>query len=210
MGQLTQLHCGNVQRRRTNAEFLQSSPGFCSISAALSRTVFIMEIDAKTLSYEAAYKLMIGSVVPRPIAWLTTVSPDGIVNAAPFSAYTILCIRPPMVIVNCARRDGVSKDTARNAATSADFVLNVVSEDLAAVMHQTSAYYPPGVSETEALGIAVSPSRIVRSPRIAAAPISLECRLHQILEFGSDRDENLVGEVMCFHIADHLLKEGKI
>ncbi|WP_407123176.1 flavin reductase family protein [Bradyrhizobium sp. STM 3561] len=85
----------------------------------------LMQRRCLTRPYEAAYKLMIGSVVPRPIAWLTTVSPDGIVNAAPFSAYTILCIRPPMVIVNCARRDGASKDTACNAATSADFVLNV-------------------------------------------------------------------------------------
>lgn len=169
-----------------------------------------MEIDATTLSEEAAYKLMIGSVVPRPIAWLTTISPDGIVNAAPFSAYTMICIRPPTVLVNCARRDGISKDTARNAEASGDFVLNVVSEDLAGVMHRTSAAYPAGVSETEALGIAVAPSRLVRPPRIAAAPISLECRLRQILEIGHDRDQNLIGEVVMFHIADAIYAGGKI
>jgi flavin reductase (DIM6/NTAB) family NADH-FMN oxidoreductase RutF len=169
-----------------------------------------MEIDATTLSEEAAYKLMIGSVVPRPIAWLTTISPDGIVNAAPFSAYTMICIRPPTVLVNCARRDGASKDTARNAEASGDFVLNVVSEDLAGVMHQTSAVYPAGVSETDALGIAVAPSRLVRPPRIAAAPISLECRLRQILEIGHDRDQNLIGEVVMFHIADAIYAGGKI
>jgi flavin reductase (DIM6/NTAB) family NADH-FMN oxidoreductase RutF len=169
-----------------------------------------MEIDATTLSEEAAYKLMIGSVVPRPIAWLTTISPDGVVNAAPFSAYTMICIRPPTVLVNCARRDGASKDTARNAEASGDFVLNVVSEDLAGVMHQTSAAYPAGVSETDALGIAVAPSRLVRPPRIAAAPISLECRLRQILEIGHDHDQNLIGEVVMFHIADAIYAGGKI
>jgi flavin reductase (DIM6/NTAB) family NADH-FMN oxidoreductase RutF len=169
-----------------------------------------MEIDATSLSEEAAYKLMIGSVVPRPIAWLTTISPDGVVNAAPFSAYTMICIRPPTVLVNCARRDGISKDTARNAEASGDFVLNVVSEDLAGVMHLTSAAYPAGVSETDALGIAVTPSRLVRPPRIAAAPISLECRLRQILEIGDDRDQNLIGEVVMFHIADAIYAGGKI
>jgi flavin reductase (DIM6/NTAB) family NADH-FMN oxidoreductase RutF len=169
-----------------------------------------MEIDATTLSEEAAYKLMIGSVVPRPIAWLTTISPDGVVNAAPFSAYTMICIRPPTVLVNCARRDGISKDTARNAEASGDFVLNVVSEHLADLMHRTSAAYPAGTSETDALGIAVAPCRLVRPPRIACAPISLECRLRQILEIGHDHDQNLIGEVVMFHIADEIYAAGKI
>ena len=84
-----------------------------------------MEIDAQSLSTEATYKLMIGSVVPRPIAWPTTISPAGLVNAAPFSAYTMVSIRPPIVIVNCARRARVSKDTARNAEATRGFVLNV-------------------------------------------------------------------------------------
>ena len=169
-----------------------------------------MEIDATVLPEEAVYKLMIGSVVPRPIAWVTTISPEGVVNAAPFSAYTMVCMRPPTVIVNCARRDGVSKDTARNAEATGDFVLNVVSENLVAPMHQTSAFYPPGVSETKTLEIPVTPSRRVRSPRITAAPISLECRLREILEFGDDRDQNLVGEVIRFHIADQIYSDGKI
>jgi flavin reductase (DIM6/NTAB) family NADH-FMN oxidoreductase RutF len=169
-----------------------------------------MEIDATTLDEEATYKLMIGSVVPRPIAWLTTISPDGVVNAAPFSAYTMICIRPPTVLVNCARRDGISKDTARNAEASGDFVLNVVSEDLADLVHRTSAAYPAGISETDALGIAVAPSRLVRPPRIACAPINLECRLRQILEIGHDRDQNLIGEVVMFHIAEEIYAGGKI
>lgn len=169
-----------------------------------------MEIDARSLSHEATYKLMIGSVVPRPIAWLTTVSPSGLVNAAPFSAYTMVSTRPAIVIVNCARRSGVSKDTARNAEATGGFVLNVVSEDLAEVVHKTSAYYPSDVSETDALGIELAPSRLVAPPRIAAAPVNLECKLLQILEFGEDRDQNLVGEVVYFHVRDSIYADGKI
>ena len=169
-----------------------------------------MEIDVRSLSSEATYKLMIGSVVPRPIAWLTTISPSGLVNAAPFSAYTMVSIRPPIVIVNCARREGVSKDTARNAEATGGFVLNVVSEDLADLVHKTSAVYPPHISETDALRIDLAPSRHVAPPRISAAPINLECKLLQILEFGEERDQNLVGEVIYFHIRDSIYADGKI
>ncbi len=169
-----------------------------------------MEIEAASLDNEATYKLMIGSVVPRPIAWLTTISPSGLVNAAPFSAYTMVSIRPPIVIVNCARRDGVSKDTARNAEATGGFVLNVVSEDLAALVHKTAAYYPPNVSETDTLGIELAPSRRVTPPRITAAPVNLECKLLQILEFGEEHDQNLVGEVVYFHVRDSIYADGKI
>jgi len=169
-----------------------------------------MEIDAQSLTREATYKLMIGSVVPRPIAWLTTISPSGLVNAAPFSAYTMVPTRPAIVIVNCARRATVSKDTARNAVATGGFVLNVVSEDLAEIVHKTSAYYPSDISETVTLGIELAPSRRVAPPRIAAAPINLECKLLQILEFGEERDQNLVGEVVYFHIRDSIYADGKI
>ena len=169
-----------------------------------------MEMDARSLGHEAIYKLMIGSVVPRPIAWLTTISPSGLVNAAPFSAYTMVSTRPAIVIVNCARRSTVSKDTARNAEATGGFVLNVLSEDLAEIVHKTSAFYPPDVSETDALGIELAPSRCVAPPRIAAAPINLECKLLQILEFGDDRDQNLVGEVVYFHVRDSIYADGKI
>lgn len=169
-----------------------------------------MEIDARSLSQDATYKLMIGSVVPRPIAWLTTISPSGVVNAAPFSAYTMVSTRPAIVIVNCARRTGVSKDTARNAEATGGFVLNVVSEDLASIVHRTATVYPPDVSETDVLGIELAPSRRVTPPRIAAAPVNLECKLLQILEFGDEHDQNLVGEVVYFHIRDSIYANGKI
>jgi len=119
-------------------------------------------------------------------------------------------IRPPIVIVNCARRARVSKDTARNAEATGGFVLNVVSEDLASIVHKTAEFYPPEVSETDALGIELAPSRRVAAPRIAAAPVNLECKLLQILEFGEERDQNLVGEVVYFHVRDSIYANGKI
>ena len=140
-----------------------------------------MEIDAQSLAPEATYKLMIGSVVPRPIAWLTTVSPSGLVNAAPFSAYTMVSTHPPTVIVKCARRAGVSKDTARNAEAMGGFVLNVVSENLASIVHKTAEVYPPEVSETDALAIELAPCRRVAAPRIVAG------WYNQALQFGGCR-----------------------
>jgi flavin reductase (DIM6/NTAB) family NADH-FMN oxidoreductase RutF len=119
-------------------------------------------------------------------------------------------LKPGVVIVNCARRATVSKDTARNAVATGGFVLNVVSEDLAEIVHKTSAYYPSDISETVTLGIELAPSRRVAPPRIAAAPINLECKLLQILEFGEERDQNLVGEVVYFHIRDSIYADGKI
>ena len=90
------------------------------------------------------------------------------------------------------------------------FVLNVVSEDFAEIVHKTSSHYPPDVSETETLGIELAPSRLVAPPRIAAAPVNLECKLPQFLEFGEERDQNLGGEVVYFHVRDSIIADGKI
>src|SRR5690348_10051919 len=97
-----------------------------------------MEIAAKNLNWDASYKLLVGIVVPRPIAWITTVSPAGVVNLAPFSCYTFACNEPPMLAINIGRRDGALKDTARNIEESREFVVNVVSTDLIRPMHASS------------------------------------------------------------------------
>jgi flavin reductase (DIM6/NTAB) family NADH-FMN oxidoreductase RutF len=140
-----------------------------------------MEINAANLDADAAYRLLVGAVVPRPIAWITTVSPSGVVNAAPFSCYTFVCNDPPMLAINIGRRDGQSKDTARYIRNSGEFVVNVVSENLLEAMHASSAECGPEISEVEALKIAVVPSIAVRPPRIAASPINLECHLDNVI-----------------------------
>lgn len=169
-----------------------------------------MEIRTAGLQTEALYKLLTGTIVPRPIAWVTTASPDGVVNAAPFSAYTLVCNQPPMVLINAGRIAGVQKDTARNIEATGNFVVNVVVEGLLEQMNATSAPYPPGEGEPGHLGIALSPSTLVAAPRIAASPISMECRLHRVLEFGVEGSQSFVGEVVMWHVADALYDNGKI
>src|ERR1700730_10652718 len=106
-----------------------------------------MEIDAASLDADAAYRLLVGAVVPRPIAWITTVSSAGIVNAAPFSCYTFVCNDPPMLAINIGRRDGDLKDTARNIVETAEFVVNIVTDRLITSMHATSSECAPKLSE---------------------------------------------------------------
>ncbi len=169
-----------------------------------------MEIDAAGLDADAAYRLMVGAVVPRPIAWITTVSASGLVNAAPFSCYTFVCNEPPMLAINIGRRDGQLKDTARNIRESGEFVVNIVSENLLESMHASSAECGPEISEVAALRIAVAPGIAVRAPRITASPVNLECRLDRILELGRFRSELVFGRIVHFHVADAVYERGKI
>jgi flavin reductase (DIM6/NTAB) family NADH-FMN oxidoreductase RutF len=169
-----------------------------------------MEIAAASLDADAAYRLLVGAVVPRPIAWITTVSPSGLVNAAPFSCYTFVCNDPPMLAINIGRRDGQLKDTARNIRESGEFVVNVVAEDLLGPMHATSAECGPLVSEVDALRITTAPSIAVRPPRISASPINLECRLDRVLELGRLRNELVFGRIVHFHVSDAVCERGKI
>lgn len=169
-----------------------------------------MEISAAGLDAGAAYKLLVGIVVPRPIAWVTTVGDGGVVNAAPFSCYTFVSNDPPMVAVNCGRREGALKDTARNIAAGGGFVVNVVTEELAGPMHETSAEFPAGLGEPAALGLKLLPSKFIKAPRLACSPINLECMLHQIIELGELKSQLVVGEIVMFHIRDDLLDNGKI
>jgi flavin reductase (DIM6/NTAB) family NADH-FMN oxidoreductase RutF len=169
-----------------------------------------MEIDAEKLDADAAYRLLVGAVVPRPVAWITTVSASGLINAAPFSCYTFVCNDPPMLAINIGRRDGELKDTARNIRESGEFVVNVVSENLLESMHASSAECGPEISEVEALRIATAPSVAVRPPRIAASPVNLECRLDRVLELGRLRNELVFGRIVHFHVSDAVCERGRI
>jgi flavin reductase (DIM6/NTAB) family NADH-FMN oxidoreductase RutF len=169
-----------------------------------------MEIDSRNLDAESAYKLLIGAVVPRPIAWVTSVSPHGGINLAPFSCFTFVSNDPPMVAISVGRLTGALKHTARNLAERGEFVVNIADETQVEAVHQSSTEYPDDVSEVKELGLALAPSRRIATPRLADAPVSLECRLAQTLEFGNLRSQLLVGEVLCFHVADRLYASGRI
>ena len=169
-----------------------------------------MEIHTDTLNAQGSYKLITGCVVPRPIAWVSTLNERGRVNLAPFSAFTFVCSFPPMLGFNVGRRLGEQKDTSRNIRVDGDYVVNIADESMLEALHLSSFEHPPEVSEAELLGLETVACSIVRGQRLAKAPISMECRLTQILTFGSSGADFMVGEVLLFHVRDDLMVNGKI
>lgn len=168
-----------------------------------------MIIDPGTLGHNDVYKLMMACIVPRPIAWVTSLSAEGVVNAAPFSAFCSVSTEPPMVGVNIGRRGNGLKDTARNIVAMKEYVINIADETLMEQLHKCSTEYPPDVSELEQVGLTTAPSEFVRTPRIAEAPVQFECVLFQVLEFGAST-QFFVGEIKRFHVRDGLCFDNKI
>ncbi len=156
---------------------------------------------------ETAYRLLCGVVVPRPVAWITSVDADGVVNAAPFSSYNYVAHSPPMLAVNIGERRGALKDTARNITRSREFVVNVATEANMELMHQCSAEFAPDASEVVALGLELLPSQLVKPPRLAASPVQMECRLHQAVRLGR-LNTLYIAEVVAFHLSDAVF-DGK-
>jgi len=169
-----------------------------------------MRIAANDLETEAAYKLITGIVVPRPIAWVTTLSPTGIVNLAPFSFFTCVSPKPPLLAISVGRSAGVYKDTARNILAGEEYVIHIADFSHLEALHLTSTEYPPEVSEVEAAGLATLPSDEVRVPRLRDVPVAMECRFRDCIEFGHTRNRLIVGEVVVFHFRDGLVKDGKV
>jgi flavin reductase (DIM6/NTAB) family NADH-FMN oxidoreductase RutF len=163
-----------------------------------------MLIDPAGLDAKALYKLMISIIVPRPIAWTSTISADGVLNAAPFSYFQALSSKPPMVMISVGkRRSGVAKDTRANIEATREFVVNLVSEGSGVRMVRTSVDYPPEVSEFAEAGLTAVPSEKVRPPRIAESAVALECRLDRVLEVGTSGI--CIGEVVAIHLRDDVL-----
>lgn len=172
-----------------------------------------MQIDAATLRWQDAYKLLIGAVVPRPIAFVSTVSPAGQPNLAPFSFFSGVCANPPCLSVAIMRRpDGTKKDTLRNIEATGEFVVNVVTEAMAVGMNETATEFPPEVNEFTVGGFTPAPAVAVRAPRVAESPISLECRLLQVVELGASAGSGslVLGQVVYGHVRDDLYREGRI
>ncbi|WP_374301434.1 flavin reductase family protein [Ferrovibrio sp.] len=168
----------------------------------------MQEIRPADLSGEAAYKLLCAVVVPRPIAWISTRSASGLSNLAPFSCFTFVSHRPPMLGVSIGRRADGFKDTARNIHETQEFVVHIGDETLLDSLHRSGAEYPPEVSEAEQLGLELLPSKLVAPMRVAQAPIAMECRLHKVVDFGNN--QFFVGEIQLFHIREGLAVDNKI
>jgi len=169
-----------------------------------------MRIDPTDLGAEQAYRLITGIVVPRPIAWVTTLSGTGVVNLAPFSAFTFVSPKPPMLAISVGRKAGVYKDTAHNILLNEEYVVHIADSTLMTMVHESSIEHPPEVSEVEELKLETLPSERIAVPRLKAPPIAMECRFRQCLEFGDTRSRLIVGEVLVFHLRDGLVNNGKI
>ena len=164
-----------------------------------------MEFDLEKLPHGVAYKLLTGLVAPRPIALVTTMSEEGLLNCAPFSAYNYLCTDPPIVGIGVANRSGsfTPKDTAVNIRRTGEFVINVVTEDLAEKMNLCATDFPPEVDEVEVAGLTTAASASVKVPRLAEAHAALECREHTTLEIG--RSRIILGRVVAVWVEDRFV-----
>jgi len=170
-----------------------------------------MLLDFATLTPPVAYHWMTTTILPRPIAWVSTISADGKVNLAPFSFFQGVTANPPtLMFVPVNNRDGGKKDTVRNIELVPEFVVNLVPRGLAEAMNQTSALLPYGESEFEAFGIARAPSTRVRPPRVDGAPVAFECALHQIVHIGEGplAANVIFGRILVAHVRDDVLGPG--
>lgn len=164
------------------------------------------EFDAATLDWRDQYKLMIGTVTPRPIALVTTLGPNG-PNAAPFSFFNCIGIQPAMVMFSVGEKESGSKDTVRHIREIPEFVVHIVSDTIRDQMNVCAVDYPSGINEIAEAGLTAAPSRRVRPPRIVEAPVALECRLMQMHEVGRLPYHLVIGEVVYFHYHDGLVNE---
>jgi flavin reductase (DIM6/NTAB) family NADH-FMN oxidoreductase RutF len=167
-----------------------------------------VQFDPQALDPAAMYKLLIGSVVPRPIAWVSSVDAVGVRNLAPFSYFMAITHDPPTIAFSCGPRGADTaggagrKDTLANVEATGEFVVNVVDDALAEAMNLSSGDYPPEVDEFAQAGVAAAPSVVVRAPRVAMAPVSMECRLAQVIPVGRLPHHLIVGEIVHLHVRD--------
>jgi len=169
-----------------------------------------MQIDPTELGAERIYRLMTGIVVPRPIAWVTSLSSAGVLNLAPFSAFTFVSQKPPMLAISVGRKGSIFKDTAHNILAHEEYVIHIADTPLMEAVHQSSVEHPADISEVEMLKLETSPSERIKVPRLAAPPVAMECRFRQCLEFGELRSRLIVGEVVLIHVRDGLVNNGKV
>ena len=187
-----------------------------------------MDVAPSQLAHRELYNILISAVVPRPIAWVSSLSASGEPNLAPFSFFNAVCAKPPLLAFapgmrapkkgeaaadETAGHPGVHiKDTLGNIRETGEFVINVVTFELAEAMNLTSGEYDASINEFELAKVASAPSRVVRPPRVADSPVSFECKLHQILDFntGPEGGSLVIGEIVSIHVDERHLKDGRL
>ena len=179
-----------------------------------------MIVSPSDLSHSELYGILLNSVAPRPIAWVSTISASGDLNLAPFSFFNAVCVDPPLLAFAPGLRQpkqveaghGEAKDTLRNVRETREFVVNIVTYELREAMNLTSGEYDASVNEFELAKLTPEPSTIVRPPRVAESPVSFECKLHQILDFSPRPTSSslVIGQIVSIHMSDAHLKDGKL
>jgi flavin reductase (DIM6/NTAB) family NADH-FMN oxidoreductase RutF len=194
-----------------------------------------VKVDPRALPPGEVYLWQVATIVPRPIAWTSTVNEDGSTNLAPFSYFTAASHSPPLCIICVSRRRGdrvgegqlagpsppqgvrdpprvpwEKKDTWRNIERTGEYVIHVVNDALAAHMNATSKEHPYGTDELVAAGLTRLPSDRVAAPRVAEAPVAMECRLERIVEVGSPGTAVIIGEILLWHVRDDLVVDGRL
>ena len=183
-----------------------------------------MDVTPSQLAHREVYNILLSAVAPRPIAWVSSLSASGQPNLAPFSFFNAVCAEPPLLAFAPSMRSpkksgaaagepgGEAKDTLRNIRETREFVINVVTFELAEAMNLTSGDYDAAINEFEVAKLASAPSKLVRPRRVAESPVSFECKLHQILDFnpGPEGGSLVIGEIVSIHVDDRHLKEGRL
>jgi flavin reductase (DIM6/NTAB) family NADH-FMN oxidoreductase RutF len=179
-----------------------------------------MIVTPANIPHSELYGILLNAVAPRPIAWVSTMSTSGQLNLAPFSFFNVVCVDPPLLGFSPGMRrpkqndaaHGEAKDTLRNIRETREFVVNVVTYELAEAMNITSGEYDASVNEFELAKVMPEPSKVVRPPRVAESPVSFECRLHQILDFSPAPTGGslVIGEIVAIHINDAHIKDRKL
>ena len=164
-----------------------------------------MDLELAQLPALERYKLLIGLVIPRPIAWVSTFSENGVANCAPFSFFNVISEDPPLCILSFNwRSDGTIKHTLKNIRRTGEFVVNLADEGTANAMHLCGTELPETDSEFAKFGLTPAPAKLVKHPRIAEAAASLECRVERRINFGPER-EMVVGEILLIHARDGII-----
>lgn len=173
----------------------------------------MIKIDPQSQTERENYKLLIGSVIPRPIAFVTTMDENGIVNGAPFSYFNVVSSNPPMLSVSIQRKNGTRKDTAKNIVTAEEFVVHIVDEDNLEKINETAASLPYGESEMDHAGLELIASDILQTPGIVEAKVRYECELvhtWQIKNDGVVTGDFFIGRIVRFHVDEAVYEAGKI
>ncbi|MCY4580303.1 MAG: flavin reductase family protein [Chloroflexi bacterium] len=163
-------------------------------------------------NYEGFNRVLTGVIVPRPIAFVSSVSSEGIVNLAPFSFFNAMAYDPATIVMGISRSAGwKEKDTLSNIEATGEFVVNVVVDDISEAMNRTAAEFPADVDEFEIAGLTAKPSKKVRAPRVAESPVNMECKLSQVVEIGDGTNHAIViGEILLMHVRDDIISGHRI